>query len=1155
MDQPLITAQGLGKSRATKSGAAKASADERVAEPLSAEAAAWADDPLWYKDAIVYELHVKAFFDSNGDGIGDFAGLTEKLDYLQDLGVNTLWLLPFYPSPMKDDGYDISDYRNVYPDYGDRADVRNFIREAHRRGLKVITELVINHTSDQHPWFQAARRAPPGSKKRDFYVWSDSDKKFPETRIIFTDTEKSNWAWDEVAQAYYWHRFFSHQPDLNHNNPEVVKAVIRIMRFWLDAGVDGLRLDAIPYLCVREGTANENLPETHAVIRQMRAVIDKHYKNRMLLAEANQWPEDVREYFGEGDECHMAYHFPVMPRIFMSVAQEDRYPIVDIMQQTPDIPTNCQWAIFLRNHDELTLEMVTHQERDYMYSMYAADPRMRVNVGIRRRLSPLMDNNRDKIELVNFLLMTLPGSPFLYYGDEIGMGDNIYLGDRNGVRTPMQWSPDRNAGFSKADPQRLFLPPVMDPIYGYQSVNVEAQSRNPSSLLNWTKRLIAVRKNYQAFGRGALTILEPGNRKILAYVREWQDEIILCVVNLSRMAQPVELDLAAYKGRVPVELLGRTAFPPIGELPYLLTLKGYGYYSFRLATDVEVPYWHEERLARPELPVLVMIEGWLTFSGGKAGASAVRRAMSSKTREQLQHEVLSPYLSNKRWFAAKGRKIERIELTEQGEWNTPDGSWLLVVLDVYCEGIEAQTYFLPLAVGWEDEVGEDRLLALAPWTLAKVRQKARVGILYGAFGDDRFCRALAQGMADGLSLPFGKGRLECRSTRAMEGLAIGIDEPVRHPALEQSNTAVYFGSKLFLKGYRRLQLGTNPEVEVGSFLTEKSPFPHIVPVAGSAEYRRSDGQIITLALLQAYVDNQGAGWSYAVDYLERFLAEHLADIGKELPAKAESPHGFFLAQMETLGRRTAELHQAFGKTTGDNGFDPEPIRAEDITAWLAQLQHEAVVTFDALEQHRMALSDELHTACNRLMELRPTLLDAIRHGLPPHIDAAKTRYHGDYHLGQVLLVQNDFLITDFEGEPARPLEERRVKHSPLRDVAGMLRSFSYAAAVAVNRCTTERPADRKLLGPLAQDWESETEATFLKGYKSAIQGCPSWPGDEDTAQRMIDLFLIEKALYELRYEMDNRPDWLAIPLYALLRKIDKNNNDDNNRDNHKGETP
>lgn len=1098
----------------------------------------WENDPLWYKDAIIYELHVKAFFDSDGNGMGDFRGLTEKLDYLQDLGVNTLWLLPFYPSPFKDDGYDIADYRNVHPDYGTRADFRNFIREAHRRGLRVITELVINHTSDQHPWFQAARRAPPGSKKRDFYVWSDTDKKFPETRIIFTDSEKSNWAWDEVAQAYYWHRFFSHQPDLNHNNPEVVKAVIRVMRFWLDCGVDGLRLDAIPYLCVSEGTSNENLPETHAVIRQMRAVIDARYKNRMLLAEANQWPEDVREYFGDGDECHVAYNFPLMPRMFMAVAQEDRHPIVDILRQTPDIPDTCQWAIFLRNHDELTLEMVTSRERDYMYQMYAGDPRMRVNVGIRRRLAPLMDNNREKVELLTFMLMTMPGSPILYYGDEIGMGDNIYLGDRNGVRTPMQWSPDRNAGFSKADPQRLYLPPNMDPIYGYEAINVEAQARNPSSLLNWTKRLIAVRKNYKAFGRGSIKFLEPGNRKILAYVREWENEIILCVVNLSRTAQPVELDISSFKGRVPVELIGRAAFPPVGDLPYLLTLKGYGTYSFRLSTDAEVPYWHEERLARPELPVLVLTEGWLTFSGGRANASTVRRAITATTQDKFQHKVLAPYLATKRWFAAKGHAITHIEIMEQGEWNTTEGSWLMTIIEVHCADLSPQIYFLPLAICWDEDVSEERLQTLAPWTLARVRQKERTGLLYGAFGDDRFCRALVEAIGRNIDIPLGKGHVEFRSCAVFSELAKGIEAPVRHPALEQSNTAVYFGNQLFLKGYRRLQVGANPEVEVGRFLTEESPFQHVVPVAGAIELKHANGQTMTLALLQSYVENQGAGWNFAVDYLDRFLAEQMADITSSAEQSTGSQHGYFLALMALLGRRSAELHQAFSRSTGNPAFEPEPITPADISAWSVQLQTEAVATLDKLENRRNELPTELRFASDQLLSLRPSVLDRISPAALSGIAAAKMRYHGDYHLGQVLLVDNDFIITDFEGEPARPLDDRRQKHSPLRDIAGMLRSFSYVAAVATNRATIERPADRHRLGPLVQTWEHETSEAFLKGYRDAIQGCSAWPEAPGAAERLIEFFIIDKALYELRYEMDNRPDWLSIPLFSLLRVLD-----------------
>ncbi|HWH85042.1 MAG TPA: maltose alpha-D-glucosyltransferase, partial [Burkholderiaceae bacterium] len=552
------------------------------------------DAALWYQDAVIYQLNVKAFVDSNADGIGDFNGVTSKLDYVKDLGVNTIWLMPFYPSPLRDDGYDISAYEDVHPQYGTLADFKVMLEEAHKRELKVITELVINHTSDAHPWFQAARRAPPGSPERDFYVWSDSDDKYRGTRIIFTDTETSNWTYDPVAKAYFWHRFFSHQPDLNFDNPAVLEAIFKTMRFWLDLGVDGFRLDAIPYLIEREGTNNENLPETHAIIKQLRAAIDAGYKNRFLLAEANQWPEDVREYFGDGDECHAAYHFPLMPRMYMAIAQEDRFPLTEIMAQTPEIPPSCQWAIFLRNHDELTLEMVTSKERDYMYSTYAADPRARINLGIRRRLAPLLENDTDRIKLMNSLLLSMRGSPIVYYGDEIGMGDNVFVGDRNGVRTPMQWSPDRNAGFSRADPQRLYLPPIMDAMYGYEALNVEAQSRDQSSLLNWTKRMLAVRQTSHAFGRGQRRFLSPGNRKVLAYLREHGDDSILCVCNLSRSAQPVELDLARFKGRVPVELLGRTAFPPIGELPYLLTLPSYGFYWFRLTVDAEPPRWHEE---------------------------------------------------------------------------------------------------------------------------------------------------------------------------------------------------------------------------------------------------------------------------------------------------------------------------------------------------------------------------------------------------------------------------------------------------------------------------------------------------------------------------------------------------------------------------------
>jgi len=623
----------------------------------------------WYKDAIIYQLHIKAFQDANNDGIGDFTGLMQRLDYIQELGVNTIWLLPFYPSPLRDDGYDIADYRAINPSYGQMKDFRAFVAEAHRRGLRVITELVINHTSDQHPWFQRARTAKPGSPARDFYVWSDTDAKFPETRIIFLDTEKSNWTWDPVAGQYYWHRFYSHQPDLNFDNPRVLQEVLKVMHFWLEMGVDGLRLDAIPYLIEREGTNNENLPETHDVLKKIRAELDAHYEDRMLLAEANQWPEDTRPYFGEGDECHMGFHFPLMPRMYMALAQEDRHPISDIMRQTPEIPDECQWGIFLRNHDELTLEMVTDRERDYLWQTYADDKRARINLGIRRRLAPLMQNDRRKIELMNSMLMSMPGTPILYYGDELGMGDNYYLGDRDGVRTPMQWSPDLNAGFSRANPQQLYLPVILDPIYGYQAINVERQASDPSSLLNWMRKLIAVRKQHPAFGRGTFRMLYPRNRKILAYIRQHEDDVILCVANLSRAAQAVELDLHDWKGMVPLEVTGRSPFPPIGDLPYLVTLPAHGFYWFHLTNETEAPHWHQQ--VPDILPEFIT----LTTRDG-----SIRNSLEGREGRQFEAETLPRFLELQRWFGAKDKAIQSAKLKTLSE--LPDTKFVLAVSTV-----------------------------------------------------------------------------------------------------------------------------------------------------------------------------------------------------------------------------------------------------------------------------------------------------------------------------------------------------------------------------------------------------------------------------------------------------------------------------------------
>ena len=1093
--------------------------------PAAPPATGW-DDALWYKDAVVYQLHVKGFFDSNEDGIGDLRGLTEKLDYVRDLGVNAIWLLPFYPSPMKDDGYDVADYHNVHPQYGTRSDFRSLMREAHRRGLKVITELVVNHTSDQHAWFQAARRAAAGSSKRDFYVWSDDDRKYKGTRIIFTDAETSNWAWDPVAKAYYWHRFFSHQPDLNFDNPKVLKAVVRIMRFWLDMGVDGFRLDAIPYLCEREGTSNENLPETHALVKEIRALIDAHYRNRLLLAEANQWPEDVREYFGEGDECHMAYHFPLMPRIYMAIAQEDRHPVVEIMQQTPDIPESSQWAIFLRNHDELTLEMVTSKERDYMYRMYAADPHARLNLGIRRRLAPLMENDRERIKLMNSLLLSMPGSPIIYYGDEIGMGDNIFLGDRNGVRTPMQWSPDRNAGFSRADPQRLYLPPIMDPVYGYEAVNVEAQARDPSSLLNWMRRMLAVRKGSRAFGRGRLTFLSPGNRKILAYLREYGDEAVLCVANLSRSAQPVELNLARFRGRVPVEMMGRTAFPPVGELPYLLTLPGCGFYWFRLAVDAEVPGWHEERLIPEDIPLLVLFDGWTSFFRDRVVPWRIR--MAERLRTQLESEALPRYVAAQRWYAAKGEPVRRAALADWAQWESGEQVWLVALLDI--EGASGQPrYFVPLALAWED-ADEERLRALAGSTVARVRQQSNVGVLADAFADEAFCRAVVEAIGAGRELACAHGKLRFKPTRAYAEIARGAvaQLPVSRPQPQSSNTVVTLGERLFLKGYRQLRPGVNPEFEVGRFLAEVARFANCVPVAGAIEYAAADGTSTALALLQAYVPNQGDGWSYTQGYLERHFETQLA----APQAPPADVHGAYLSLMYTLGTRTAELHLALARRTGDPAFDPEPLAEGALADWKKRVRDDALAPLAMLEQHLVQFhAPELKDA-RRLLDGRQRLLAAIDALALPADAAIKTRYHGDYHLGQVLIQSNDFVIIDFEGEPARPLAERRMKHSPLRDVAGMLRSFDYARWSALRRAA-EAGQDGTRLAPLAAAWEGEVRKTFLGAYEEAARGGGLFASFEQV-RGLLALFELEKALYELHYEINNRPAWVGIALHGVV---------------------
>ncbi|HYD29563.1 MAG TPA: maltose alpha-D-glucosyltransferase [Azospirillaceae bacterium] len=1077
-------------------------------------------DRLWYKDAVIYQLHVKAFFDANNDGIGDFAGLTRKLDYLQDLGVTALWLLPFYPSPLRDDGYDIADYREVNPAYGNLRDFRLFVREAHARGMRVITELVVNHTSDQHPWFQRARLARPGSNHRNYYVWSDTDQKYQGTRIIFLDTEKSNWTFDPAAKAYFWHRFYSHQPDLNFDNPRVLREVLNSMRYWLDMGVDGLRLDAVPYLVEREGTNNENLHETHDILRKIRAEVDRQYTDRMLLAEANQWPEDVRPYFGDGDECHMSFHFPLMPRIYMALAQEDRHPITDIMRQTPEIPDNCQWAIFLRNHDELTLEMVTDKERDYLWNTYAGDRRMRINLGIRRRLAPLMDNDRRKIELLNSLLLSMPGTPVLYYGDELGMGDNIYLGDRDGVRTPMQWSPDRNGGFSRADPARLYLPAIMDPVYGFQTVNVEAQARSPSSLLNWTKRMVAVRTQRKVFGRGTLHFLYPGNRKVLAYIRRLETdsgvETVLCVANLSRTAQAVELDLKSWKSCVPVEMTGRSAFPPIGDLPYLLTLPSYGFFWFALASETALPAWHIEiPEPLPEFITLVMRDGWRAIASGRAA-------------KELEVEALPGFLAKQRWLGGSIASA-RIALTAE----LPGGSdgFLLTRVDViFSDGEAALPCLLPLAVSWEESAGP-----LQPYTLARARRGARLGAVYDAVQSDGFVCAVLRAVARGETLAASTGVVRFTPTPLMGTAELEEEVECRRPGVEKANASVQVGDGLVLKVYRRLMVGLHPEVEMGRFLTEIARFSGAPPLYGTVEHVGDDGTPMALAIVQGFVRNQGDGWSVTVDYLDRSLED--VRLGVALP-EGEDPHALYLPIAATLGRRTAELHRALATPGGGKAFDPEPVTGADVAGWAGAVRHHIEQAFAILSEVRDP-PPEIEALAGRREECLE-LIGYLADGL--EVTAAKTRLHGDFDLTQVLRAQNDVVIIDFEGDHAKSLAERRAKHSALRDVASMLRSFDYAARTAVRRLPlpagegSAEVAER--LHAHALEWRLRVTVAFLAAYREAIADSPTWPADEDAARRLIDLFVVERACYEISREAAQRSAGLAIPAEGLAAILD-----------------
>jgi maltose alpha-D-glucosyltransferase/alpha-amylase len=1063
------------------------------------------EDPLWYKDAIIYQLHVKSFFDANNDGVGDFPGLISKLDYISELGVNTIWLLPFYPSPRLDDGYDIADYRGVHTDYGSLADVKRLIAAAHERGLRVITELVVNHTSDQHPWFQRARQAKPGSVYRDFYVWSDTDTKYAGTRVIFVDTERSNWTWDPVAKAYYWHRFYSHQPDLNFDNPRVLKEVLSVLRYWAELGIDGLRLDAVPYLIEREGTNNENLAETHTILKRIRAELDEHFSGRMLLAEANQWPEDTKDYFGDGDECQMAFHFPLMPRMYMAIAREDRFPVTDILRQTPEIPANCQWAIFLRNHDELTLEMVTQSERDFLWETYASDRRARLNLGIRRRLAPLLERDRRRIELMHNLLLSMPGTPVIYYGDEIGMGDNIHLGDRDGVRTPMQWSPDRNGGFSRVpDPSRLVLPTIMDPLYGYEAVNVEAQASDPHSLLMWMRRTIAVRRQYQAFGRGTFRLLYPKNRKVLAYLREHDGTVLLCVANLARTPQAVELDLSEFAGRLPVELDGGSIFPPVGQLSYLLTLPPYGFYWFLLAEETSWPTTHTP--APEPMPDYQTIVLRHDLASGLAAARSV-----------VEKEALTPYLAKRRWFAQKDQKLQGVRLDVIAPLKGTD---LLLAEVETTTPLGTARWVLPLGIAWED--GTTSALA-GQLGLARVRRGPRVGLLTDAFSLPEFAHTVMALMREPKAIETASGTLQFEPTSRIASIEIPGDADINWLSAEQSNSSLIIASAAMLKVFRRVTDGPHPEAEMGRYLTDQG-YGNTAPLLGEMVHIDRDGTRHALAIAQGFIRNQGDAWTWSLDLLVRNLSD-LTDASSDT-----DPHEDYRQFAALLGQRVGELHMVLARESEDPAFAPVPADADWASRWVAAAVSQLDAALAAIDAPPADATVE--PEARAYLDATRTDLVASMHRIGAEMRGGLcTRVHGDLHLGQVLVANGDVFLIDFEGEPAKPASERRGKNSRWRDVAGVLRSFDYAAAVVQHKSMASHAhvPDAQVDAFLEAFVRNAGEA-FLDGYRRATE---AYPGGQD--EGLLTLFLIEKAAYEVTYEAANRPAWMDVPVRGLMR--------------------
>ena len=1095
------------------------------------------NDTEWIKDAVIYELHIRAFKDSNADGIGDIPGLIEKLDYLEDLGVNVLWLLPFYPSPLKDDGYDVTDYMDVHPCYGTMADFKRLIKKAHERGIRIVTELVLNHTSDQHPWFRRARKAKKDSRYRNFYTWSDTPEKNMDARIIFKDYETSNWTYDGEAKAYYWHRFYSHQPDLNYHSPDVQKEIFKVVDFWLSIGVDGLRLVNVPFLYEEEGTKSENLPETHEFIKQLRQHMEKSYSDRILIAETNLWPEDAASYFGEGDEAHMAQYFPLMPRLFMALHIEDSFPVMDIIEQTPPAPPNAQWALFLRNHDEMTLQMVTEEEKDYLYKAYATSPQSKINLGIRRRLSPMLDNDRRKMELLYGLLFSLPGSPIIYYGDEIGMGDNIFLGDRYSVRTPMQWNSNMNAGFSEANPQQLFLPVINDPVYRYEAVNVASQQNNLASMLWWIRNTLAMRRRFRAFGRGNIKFIDSSNSKILSFARSYKNQKLIIVANLSKYSQAANLDLRDYKGSGLTEVFSQNIFPAVADSHYPVTIGPYGYFWFFV-----------EEKAEP-----VKEEGPLTISMDEPWETIFSSYMDVNV---LEKQVFPTYLMKCRWFGGKAKTITKIKV----DLNLPlsyDDNLLayLLVLEVSYEKRLPELYFLPVALVPATDM-LDKISQTPNTIICHLEMQGRQGVLIDASYDSRFRNSLFRSMArkerykkDTGTLIFHSG-----SKAKLPASLSAIHSQVLKA--DQSNTSVIYNDAYFFKFYRKVEKEINPDLEIIRFLSEKTDFSNSPSYAGGMELSTGDGRSIVFGLLQEMVDNQGEAWSMTMDSLDRYFDRVITQLQEnempppinekpaifldEVPQKMQELIGpIFYQRVIKLGERTAEMHLALASDPEHPDFAPEKIDSNYQRSLYSSMRKLVMDRMTLLQQKIADIPEHAKPLAEEILDRKEEIFTFFSRIHENKINGWKTRIHGDYHLGQVLFTGKDFIIIDYEGEPGFSFAERRLKKSPFKDVAGMIRSFHYAAFGKMLLSDKYNEKYQQLLAPWAEQWFWYIKKFYLAAYLDKMGMDINISRDN---QLLLEVYTLEKAVYELGYELNSRPGWVVIPLRGVKFLIDQYKN-------------